>query len=122
MSDNKAVLQSLFNTSLNHIRKQGKPSKNSGRCVYKAEDGCACAAAPFIIEYDPKMDEMAMGWIRVCEKFPNNVVKDASDNIFFVSDLQSCHDNVIETDDFMYEYESNMKRLAKHYGLDYTVA
>lgn len=119
--ENKAVLQSLFNTSLEHIRKQGKPSRSPDNtyCLYKSPDGSSCAAAPFITVYDPRMDKDVMGFHRLCDNFPDNINKEALENRSFVRMLQKCHDSVGIDGDFMLEYEANMKSLAKDFELEY---
>lgn len=124
MSD-KATLQSLFNTSLNHIRKQGKQSNRKNEngklvCCYKSADGYGCAAAPFITNYDPMMDSETMMFDDVCTHFPQSVVEEAKNNSQFVRELQRCHDKIDQYHNFMEYYEVHMKNLARDYGLEYS--
>lgn len=120
---NKEEMQSLFNTSLEHIRKQGKPSRKGKICVYKTEDGLGCAAAPFIKTYRPEMDSgNGICFSHICSQFPDNVVKEAFANMYFVDQLQNCHDRIDTYSDFMTQYEINMKNLAERFDLFYTPA
>lgn len=127
----KAVLQKLFDTSLNHIRKQGRPSANNGTCSYRSLDGYSCAAAPFIREYSRRMENKS--WAILCDKFHHCLDPVALENGDFVQDLQRAHDGAYNKyevfrggDDpekymvhFMSEYERNMRDIASVHGLVY---
>lgn len=125
------ILQNLFDTSLNHIRKQGGPSKAMlpsrtdpekivESCVYKSPDSKGCAAAPFIKEYDPAMEKKT--WANVVESFPDKVEPLAVEFEEFVTSLQECHDDAAvysETVGFLPVYEKRMAELAERYDLTY---
>lgn len=58
VEERNADRQALLNTSYLHILKQGEPSVANGSCAYRGTEGRSCAAAPFIEEYDPKMENL----------------------------------------------------------------
>jgi len=111
--------QELFDISLNHIRQQGGPSVNkSGGCVYRSKDGFGCAAAPFINEYVPEMEDHS--WGGLCGAWPDHLDPSAVEHYGFVSRLQWCHD-ASPINDFMSSYEGRMRRLAEREGLQYAL-
>ena len=122
--------QEAFDIALNHIRKQNGPAFSEGLgCLYRTEDGMSCAFAPFIINYDSKL-----------ENVPANRLVQDSDGTFdgkidskvnpahasFYADLQRCHDDAadgfIAGEDeewFMEQYEKFMSQLAHYAGISY---
>lgn len=98
-----SVRQRLLNISVAHVLQQGEPSveprphvNGEFRCVYRDKDGKGCAAAPFIIEYDKKMENLS--WTAVCNAVYRGDLsvkldETASSLHGFVSDLQSLHDH-----------------------------
>ena len=118
----KEAMQSMFDTALAHIRKQGKPSIDGFSCVYKSDDGSSCAFAPFITSYHPEME----GKVSSCllEEFPaslNPICQDVPK--YFLNYIQECHDcpsDEYESGNFLSEYESHMRNLATKYNLDYS--
>lgn len=92
--------QRLLNISVAHVLQQGEPSVEPSphgghRCVYRDKSGKGCAAAPFIIDYDKRMENLS--WTAVCNavKRGDLTVKldeSATSLHGFVSDLQSLHD------------------------------
>lgn len=118
----KEAMQSMFDTALAHIRKQGKPSMNGYSCAYKADDGSSCAFAPFITTYHPEMEGKTS--LDLLMKFPdslNPICQDVPEN--FLDSIQECHDypsDDYESGNFLSEYESHMSYLADEYELDYS--
>lgn len=126
--------QRLFNTSLEHIRRQGKPAIGKQRkpinadgaelvCLYRSPEGLSCGAAPFIIEYDAAMETLS--WEKVVAAFPSKVEPTAAENARFVAELQAAHDGSYtltenSPKDYMYEYEKAMQGVADTFGLSYT--
>ena len=90
--DNKQVLQALFDASVGHILKQGKPSYTleTRACRYRNADGTSCGAAPFIMTYDPNMEYK--GWHTLAERWPNHITQESQVHADFVCRLQGCHD------------------------------
>lgn len=121
-------LQSLFDRSLAHIRQQGVPSVDldGESCVYRGSSGRACAAAPFIVNYNTAMEGET--WIGVCQAFKREVESLAWENQSFVRRLQMCHDSAVidstfdDFESFMPTYEANMKQAAAEYELEYKAA
>jgi len=118
----KEAMQSMFDTALAHIRKQGKPSIDGFSCAYKSDDGSSCAFAPFITSYHPEMEgRPASGLL---EEFPaslNPICQDVPED--FLDSIQECHDypaDEYESGNFLSEYESHMSNLADECELDYS--
>lgn len=121
----KENLQEIFDTSLNHIRKQGAPSvdpEDKRVCLYRGPNGLQCAAGPFVT------DEVDEG-ISFEDLFEEAYVRHFTEKEkIFVTSLQSCHDGaVVEPaycggEDFMRRYERRMEVLADSEGLVYSVA
>lgn len=119
-------LQYLFDTSLNHIRKQGKPSIFGGPCEYRGPDGLQCAAGPFILEYHEDMEGTTFSELIDVEgydadRFNAIAVKHRE----FVDTLQFAHDNPTKyyRDGyglFMEKYEDSMYSIAKMHKLQYS--
>ena len=132
-----AALQKLFDKSLQHIRKQGKPSYSTEErlCRYN-QDGLGCGAAPFILKYEKSME--GKRWIDLVPHEDYKVLLDplAVEYSGFVSQLQNAHDGAAVNylsgevtfgtptylELFMDKYETEMKDLAQRYGLEYTKA
>ena len=118
----KEAMQSMFDTALAHIRKQGKPSIDGFSCVYKSDDGSSCAFAPFITSYHPEMEGKTC--ISLLDDFPaslNPICHDVPGK--FLDTLQICHDvpsDEYESGNFLSQYESHMSNLADEYELDYS--
>lgn len=109
------ILQQLLNRSVAHIRKQGKPSlADDGRlCLYRNPDGRGCGAAPFITQYDPKMEKTY--WWKVTRNWSAALDRDAVEHADFVEDvLQNSHDEAAsrakDDSDFLKEYEREVER------------
>ena len=128
----KQEMQDLLNRSVQHIRQQGKPSlrhpdrPDDRQCVYRSPLGLSCAAAPFIVDYDARMDDgdLAGSWSK---SFTGNWERHldplAVKHQNFVRKLQRCHD--LAADDrsrFLERYEENIADLAIEFGLDVPAA
>lgn len=101
-------LQELLAISVQHIRKQGRPSLNGFGCAYRGDDGAQCAAAPFITDYTPEMDNGENHFKAVLEKWPLRVLPAARDEPDFVRwVLQMPHDKASrDGDNFLASYHS----------------
>ena len=116
------TLQKLFDMSLTHIRKQGKPSRsngNTGACKYKLGK-LGCATAPFIVNYKKGME--GKNWRAVLRHFSDHVLPESIKHVAFVMRLQYCHDEMYAEKSgvdaetvFMWGYETAMERLASTY-------
>jgi hypothetical protein len=88
------TLQDLLNTSVRHIRRQGKASMKGDSCAYRANDGSRCAAAPFITAYDPVMDKEELNFGVLAERYPSRLQPEALEEAGFVRwVLQAPHDH-----------------------------
>ena len=102
-------LQELLEVSYRHVVKQGKPSYDASEkeCLYKFGD-LGCAAAPFIKEYIPDMENI--GWTLLAEEYPVRLNPLAVKHAEFVSGvLQRAHDRAAVhagPDDFLADYKS----------------
>lgn len=115
----KQELQDLFNRSVKHIRKQGKPSvtRLGTSCLYRAPDGRGCAAAPFITAYDRRMEGTLFAGLT--RTFPKNLDPAAVKYAGFVRELQGCHDrpSAEPHDIFLRRFERAVDILADLNGL-----
>lgn len=115
------ILQQLLNRSLAHVRQQGKPSIKDDRltCLYRSPDGCGCAAAPFITNYSPEMENKT--WMQVASMWLNNVEPAAAEHAVFVNNvLQVAHDDAarIVGKDFLEAYEEIIQYHVYTWNLD----
>lgn len=122
-------LQYLFDKSLAHIRKQGKPSiDDDGDCLYFGPNGCGCAARPFIVhpnsdfDYDGFEDadwESLAGHSFLLD-MDLGLDPKAVRHSNFVLALQRAHDNVAkDPGSFLHLYERQMARVAADHDLKY---
>jgi len=113
----KQEKQKLFDTSYLHIMRQGEPSIQNSLCVYKSDSGLSCAAAPFIINYHPQMEEN--DFCNVIKDFPEDVDPIAVNNANFVVLLQKAHDfsKDINNSRFLEKYKEIMAGISHNYGL-----
>lgn len=120
---NQAKFQTLFNTSYAHILKQGKPSvKGEGDdafCVYRGDNGCSCAAAPFIKNYKPEMERHQ--FLKLSEDFYDDLDPVAVQCAHFVNQLQYAHDDIVNSPpaEFINRYKDKMRILASQYDLEF---
>jgi len=115
-------LQYLFNKSYFHIVKQGKPSVKQvpgaiDLCVYKSEEGCGCAASPFIETYYPEMETLTFA--QLTHRFTICLDPIAVDNLSLVMELQWAHDKAAHQskETFVPSYKARMVQLALKWGL-----
>lgn len=134
-----AARQRLFDRALAHIREQGEasvgrdPTSQYGVwiCIYRNFcRGTGCAAAPFITDYSPAMENKTFE--RLARDFTKSLDPEAAEYAGFVGALQSAHDSAalveddngrrkpVEASVFMLKYEENMEGVAANYGLSYT--
>lgn len=117
----KASDQEVFDFAVNHLRKQGKQSKQGDGCMYKHPDGLMCAAAPFIRNYADYMEGTNYNSIveddADCfgEGVENNQPYDHSD---LITRLQSIHDLVNFKSPS--DWEPMFQDLASRFELIYT--
>ena len=111
--------QYLFDTSLNHIKAQGKPAVlPNGSCQYKLGD-LSCAAAPFIIEYKEEME--GHGFVGLVKHYSDCLDPIAVKHHGIVNCLQGAHDsNSDQGEAFMEYYLKDMKRVADTINVTFT--
>jgi hypothetical protein len=103
------ILQDLLNTSVAHVRRQGKPSMRAGMCAYHGEGGLQCAAAPFITNYSPDMDDKDLNFKSLLENFPGAVLPESEQEAEFVRHvLQASHDTASGKADFIKSYHEQL--------------
>lgn len=116
------VKQSLLVRSVQHIRKQGKPSIDSQKACRYQQDGLGCAAAPFIVEYDSGMENITFNGLVEDGKFCPMLDKDAAKEVWFVNRLQDAHDGAVREmaktrEPFLQLYERRIGAVARDHGL-----
>lgn len=122
--------QEIFDTVLNHMRKQKVPAIGCGDiCVYKTENGLKCAVGCLIPDelYDPKMDESSETHNNNTEVSDNKLVQkvlkkhlniDFEDSMDLLVSLQIIHDQIDV--EWSSEQEEAMMNLADDLYLRYT--
>jgi hypothetical protein len=134
------VKQDVFDTVLNHIRKQGPAVTAHGTCAYRTEEGKSCAIGCLIPDdlYTEAM-EGASGWALTTSINDRDFAYDKADaalvsamkkvypgmtldDALLLARLQNIHDSaVISTAGFNgVEFEDRMRELARDKGLIYT--
>jgi len=122
------TIQEAFDTMVNHLRRQGKPSQitlPSGTlvCAYRGVDGCACAVGALIPDdqYDPQLECHSLGSIF------DDLGFDVDDELLdFLCDAQNTLHDAPATPVFQNErsflqcMEIGAKHLAVTYNLIYT--
>lgn len=112
--------QQLFDMSVNHIRKKGKPAVTSlvsslqRRCSY--EHGCA--ASVFIDKQFISVAEDNGSWLTL---FNRKLVPVTYFNLIF--ELQIAHDSNafgVTSENFLKKFECSVKNIAEKYNLKYT--
>lgn len=120
--------QELLIRSVQHVRKQGRPSMRPREgggapyCFYRSPDGLSCAAAPFINDYDSRMDDqasaMAGGWgATFVKNWEERLDPLAAKHYVFVRELQKCHDNAASDPMFIKSFNARIHDLARLEGL-----
>jgi hypothetical protein len=103
------ILQDLLNISVKHVRRQGHPSMKGGTCAYRGDGGLQCAAAPFITNYSPDMDDKNLNFRALLEKFPGAVLPESEREAEFVRHvLQAAHDTAAGKTNFMKSYHEQL--------------
>ena len=133
-------LQALFDISFNHIIAQGGASfmADTGSCQYRMPNGRSCAAAPFILEYDRKMEDRNWSALVENQHFINKLDPLAVKHRSFVGALQSIHDDAasinedgediyayihlheLDDNEFMKIYIKSAHKLANRHNLKFT--
>jgi hypothetical protein len=121
--------QSVFNKSVLHVLKQGKPSGKllqdaygpRFQCEYLAADGGQCAAAPFIEKYVPDMEHKPFR--HLVEHWGSNISADAREHSWLVAKLQEAHDNAAQDmvtgrGVFLEQFKTDVRRIAIEAMLD----
>jgi hypothetical protein len=108
--------QEIFDFVRSHIEKQG-PSMEDDICRYRMTDGKSCAVGCLIPDesYSPNMEGSPLFLLVKNFKLPEYVVN----NYEILAHLQLAHDDCVNEDDFYYEWDLKMKRIAYRYGLSY---
>jgi len=118
---NKEELIQLWTASAKHISEQNGPSGKAGMCMYKADNGRGCAAAPFIKNYTREMEGVTFDVL--ARDWPQNLDQVAVNQRSFVRSLQMAHDAAFDVTDqyegvpFMDVWRANMRMVAKAVGI-----
>lgn len=100
--------QEVFDVVVEHLLTQMKKSENDDTCLYNGDEVC-CAAAPFIKDYDVRLDKGGYGWGDVVEEgFAYN------NHQSLIVNLQYIHDDV-EVEN----WSNELRELAEREGLQY---
>lgn len=128
----KLSRQELFDMSLAHVRKNGKPSlaplyegSHSSVCVYS---GIGCAAAPFL---KPERREACDGlgsWDALVEPEVCGQTTYSETSLAvappheqaLIRQIQQCHDNTPRGSTFLPSFNQRMRELAQREGLVYS--
>jgi hypothetical protein len=121
-----STIQTLLNTSVAHVLKQGKPSakltpspyvgeEDKVTCLYRGEDGLQCAAGPFIVHYSPDMENKIFSVLAESLRFRDGLQEDARVHAEFVNTLQTAHDEAArralrDGADFISAYKEQLAR------------
>ena len=105
--------QEVFDKVVNHLRTQGKRAIDAeGYCVYRAPDGCKCAAGCLIpdADYKPEYEKHTVWNIEhVFERLG------LSEHMRLIAGLQGIHDR----EAFFVRKEHYFEQLAYKHGLEY---
>lgn len=123
--------QEIFDKVVNHMRKQGHPSIESGTCAYRTEDGSMCAVGCLITDevyavYGSKIEGHGVINSLVLEALDISGIDvfKAGTGIFgLLSCLQDAHDSEPSPDEvrsYMEIFEDKAKIIANEFNLVYT--
>lgn len=118
--------QEAFDTALRGMRAQGYAlSKNEGDCCYFADNGNRCAVGHLLPESTKAEVTLKFNMVHVhlLQKLLPEVGKALKDCGFtFLKDLQAIHDVTPEYEEYDLKgyFESQMRRLAVNYNLNFT--
>lgn len=106
-----ATAQEVFDHVVNHLRAQGRPCLNGSECLYRNEEGEACAAGCLIDDNDYTSDMEQTAWEDVSHEYDFPRVHTS-----LISDLQRAHDNwrFKQTSAII---EQSFSEIAKRYNL-----
>ncbi|MFN9029662.1 MAG: hypothetical protein ACK54C_01980 [Betaproteobacteria bacterium] len=128
------IRQDVFDTVLNHLRKQGPATDDRGECVYRTAEGKRCAVGVLIPDdmYDPDIEGGSCGLVAHTFTYPpctgrSHALKATMDRVYptlteddwwFLKALQVAHDD--SADNGMERFEGAMADVAEKHGLIYT--
>jgi hypothetical protein len=106
--------QKAFDTVVEQLVKQGKPSYSNNECFYRSTRGLKCAAGCLISDNINVTKFNSISWLNACKKEPslNNI---ASAN--FVIQLQTAHDDHAATIGWRKHWFNSMIKLADQHKL-----
>lgn len=117
---NPTTNQEVFNRAWNHILKQGGPSisPTGWGCYYHGLEGTSCAMAPFIKDYDEKLEGKPIDVLIYKEpEYLDPILLKACPS--FCLSLQQCHDSLLRNNNFTIErFKLNMIQVATKYNLE----
>jgi hypothetical protein len=115
------TVQETFDTVITAIVKQGKPSmiiddSNNMACRYRGPDGLKCAAGHLIPddEYSLKMEGCSVSSTVTAKILTKN-----GHNIPVVSELQRCHDDNADNEDFVSVFLRDCREVAERFTLEW---
>lgn len=111
--------QQIFDTTLNHLRKQGVAAVSFiGHCRYRGENGTSCAVGCLIPEeaYAFELEGLRAGASSVMA-----ATGLAANYVPLLRDLQGAHDSALK-DRGLEAWEDSMKYIALQHSLTYTAA
>jgi hypothetical protein len=128
MENSQMTPQEIFDTSVNHLRAQGKqafievPIKSLNgiriekRCCYRTPEGLKCAIGVFIQdeEYRTWMELQTIGYLSWASRLPPRLQNLFKDNLTLLRELQLIHDYHDPS-----TWEEKWKNLAGIHGLVY---
>lgn len=109
--------QETFDKTVAHLRKQGRRAidPETGQCMYRAPDGCMCAAGCHIPDdrYDPCFEDQEIEVSSDSEL--TRLMRELGHDIELLVDLRNVHDNRS-----VREWEEEFSSVAKKHNLTYT--
>lgn len=107
--------QHLFDAVVDHFKRQKAKSMTiGGRCRYRSISGLKCFAAPFIREYDPKME--GLPFMDLIKEWPSSLDPLAVRHAALAQSLQQAHD-CSDSYEFITEATDKLKGIARDYRL-----
>lgn len=107
------MLQQIFDTVVNHLRKQGRKCEIGGTCMYRGLDGQKCAAG-ILIPDSAYLSDMEG---RRVEELVYFQFKYSKQELELIGELQKIHDKFHPA-----SWEDGFRRIARNKGLDYVPA
>jgi hypothetical protein len=111
--------QETFDIVAEALLKQGGPSVQNGKCVYKSKNGTKCAAGHLIPDhlYDEKMDDFKFSSVLRNDLVQKILIGEGCD-LEFVQQLQDIHDSHVNS---WNEWTNHMIEFARINGLSYNI-